>query len=144
MDGEVMYRRKPMKTARAETDGSDASESEHEGLEPGVMVLHTNGMRKIVLESNNAVVNSGAHMDAAEAEALKTAGRAGIPAPRLHDVSSNNDIVEIRMSYITGQTLKQLWPSMPADRKENTANQLGLILQHMQALKPPRTAQCIL
>lgn len=101
------------------------------------MILNKSGRRKIVLEPDGTVVKSGAQIRPAEAEALRVASSAGIPAPLLHGVFTKNGTVEIRVEYVPGQTLDKLWPAMSSEQKRSTATQLGQILEQMRELEPP-------
>ncbi|OAQ79569.1 phosphotransferase enzyme family domain-containing protein [Purpureocillium lilacinum] len=96
---------------------SDESESDEE-LEQGAIVLHQLFNRKVVLYPDNTVVKSGKRIAIGEADALKVAEAAGIPAPAVHDAHTDSDGVKhIRMSYIEGETLDKLWPDLPAEKK---------------------------
>ncbi|OAA36782.1 Protein kinase-like domain protein [Beauveria brongniartii RCEF 3172] len=128
---------KPKQITEVDADGSDASKAE-EGLEPGTKILLMGLLRKVVLlEPSNTVVKSGRCLDPAEADALKVANGANIPSPRLHSVLSQPHLLEIRMDYVPGQTLEELWPSMSTDEKKSAATQLRGIIQQMQAIEPP-------
>lgn len=99
--------------------------------------MYKSAARKVLLKPDKTVVKSGPHISPAEAEALKVASGAGIPAPLLRGVFSSNDAVEIHMTFLQGQTLEKLWPSMPDEQKTNTAQQLHDIVKRMRELEPP-------
>jgi len=92
----------------------------------GAVVLHKLFNRSVVLYPDNTVVKSGHRIMVGEAEALKTAARAGVPVPVVHEASTaSNGRVNIRMDYIPGESLEKLWPAMSADEKMNIAHQHG-------------------
>lgn len=94
--------------------------------------------RKVVLHTNETVVKSGKRIALGEAEALKVAALAGIPATRLLEVNTTPDSVQsIRMTYVPGQSLDKLWPSMTEDQKKDIAKQLRVIVEQMRSVPPP-------
>ena len=93
--------------------------------------------RKVVLYPDSTVVKSGKRIAMGEAEALKVAALVGIPAPRLLGTNSTTGRPEIRMSYIRGQTLESLCPSMTVDQKKDIARQLRIIVGLMRSVAPP-------
>ncbi|KAL3959469.1 hypothetical protein PCL_08917 [Purpureocillium lilacinum] len=104
----------------------------------GAIVLHQLFNRKVVLYPDNTVVKSGKRIAIGEADALKVAEAAGIPAPAVHDAHTDSDGVKhIRMSYIEGETLDKLWPDLPAEKKSGVARQLRVILEEMRSVTPP-------
>jgi hypothetical protein len=68
----------------------------------GAKILHKMFNRKVVLHSDGTVVKSGKRIAVGEAEALKVAALAGIPAPRVLEADTTPDGQYIRMSYIRG------------------------------------------
>ncbi|KAF7555699.1 hypothetical protein G7Z17_g1995 [Cylindrodendrum hubeiense] len=109
--GESLYTSKLRERRKAKGDArsSDESESETE-IEPAV----------------------------GEAEALRVAAHAEIPAPRLLDVCTTSEGQgHIRMDYIQGQPLDKLWPEMPAEQKKDIARQLRGIVEKMRSVAPP-------
>ncbi|KAJ6439313.1 hypothetical protein O9K51_07198 [Purpureocillium lavendulum] len=116
---------------------SDESEPEQE-LAPGATVLHALFNRKVVLHPDKTVVKSGKRIPIGEAEALKAAVAAGVPAPALHEAYTTADGENhIRMSYIEGETLHTLWPDMSAESRKDIALQLRDILKIMRSATPP-------
>ncbi|VUC25733.1 unnamed protein product [Clonostachys rosea] len=111
---------------------SDESEPE-EDLEAGAVVLHQLFNRKVVRYPDNTVVKSGPRIPLGEAEALKVAELAGIPAPRLRDMQADG----FRMTCIEGTTLHDLWPAMPHEQRKDIVLQLRAILTKMRSLEPP-------
>lgn len=134
-----MDRTKPANDEATVSDVRESAEYDGAAGQPqlGTVVLLQNPVHKVVLEQGNIVVKSGKHISPAEAAGLKVASEAGLPAPPLHSVTSTNGVVEIRMGYIQGRTLEELWPSMSADQKQDTAHQLRHIVEQMRALEPP-------
>ncbi|OAR01697.1 hypothetical protein LLEC1_07484 [Akanthomyces lecanii] len=127
---------KQKKTTSAEPNLSEASQSEDD-VEPGIIVLYKTAMRKVVLESGRTVLKIGRGVTPGEAEGLKVAAAAGIPAPRLHNMFKHDEEVGIRMDLVQGQSLDLLWPTMSTYEKKNIAEQLRGIIRQMRELKPP-------
>jgi aminoglycoside phosphotransferase (APT) family kinase protein len=103
----------------------------------GVIILHKLFNRKVVLHSDDTVVKSGKRIAIGEAEALKVAALAGIPAPRFLEAKTSPDGRSIRMSYVHGESLDTLWPSMTVDQKKDIASQLRIIIEQMRSVAPP-------
>jgi aminoglycoside phosphotransferase len=103
----------------------------------GAKILHKMFNRKVVLHSDGTVVKSGKRIAVGEAEALKVAALTGIPAPRVLEANTTPDGQYIRMSYIRGQSLDTLWPSMSVDQKKDIAGQLRIIVEKMRSVAPP-------
>ncbi|EGY14261.1 uncharacterized protein VDAG_05425 [Verticillium dahliae VdLs.17] len=137
--GESMYnaRLREMREAKGQAKSSDESESDDE-IEPGAVVLHKMFNRKVVLHPDNTVVKSGKRIPIGEAEALRVAAQAGIPAPYVHDVHTSSDGQgHIRMDYIQGQSLDKLWSDMAVEQKKNIARQLRGMVETMRSVVPP-------
>jgi len=65
--------------------------------------------RRVVLHADQTVVKSGERIALGEAEALKVAADAGLPAPRVCDMYFTPEGKAcIRMDYIKGQPLDKL------------------------------------
>ena len=104
----------------------------------GTVVLHKMFNRKVVLHPDNTVLKSGKRIAMGEAEALRVATHAGIPAPRVHDVYSTPDGQgHIRMDYVPGQPLDTVWPNLSAEQKKDIARQLREIVEKMRSVAPP-------
>lgn len=100
--------------------------------------MHKLFNRRVVLQPDNTVIKSGKRIAVGEAEALKIAARAGIPAPSVHDVhSASNGEGRIRMDYIEGQSLDKLWPDMCAVQRKEVTRQLREIVEKMRCVVPP-------
>ncbi|KAF4504035.1 hypothetical protein G6O67_008655 [Ophiocordyceps sinensis] len=137
--GESLYSAtlRERRKAKGQAESSDESESEDE-LEPGAVILHKLFNRRVVLQPDNTVIKSGKRIAVGEAEALKIAAHAGIPAPSVHDVHSTSDGEgRIRMDYIQGQSLDKLWPDMCAIQRKDVARQLREIVERMRSVAPP-------
>ncbi|QUC16612.1 uncharacterized protein UV8b_00853 [Ustilaginoidea virens] len=137
--GESLYSAalRERRKARGQAKSSDESESEDE-VEPGAVILHKLFNRRVVLQPDNTVIKSGRRIAVGEAEALKVASRAGIPAPSVHDVhTASNGESRIRMDYIEGQSLDKLWPDMCAAQRKDLARQLREIVEKMRSVVPP-------
>lgn len=94
--------------------------------------------RRVVLHADQTVVKSGKRIALGEAEALKVASRAGIPAPRIRDAYFTADSQGcIRIDYIKGQPLDTLWPDMSVQEKWNIALQLWELVEKMRSVAPP-------
>ncbi|KAH7125838.1 hypothetical protein EDB81DRAFT_910482 [Dactylonectria macrodidyma] len=123
--------------AKGQVRSSDELESEDE-IGPGCVVLHKTYNRKIILHPDNTVVKSGKHLAVGEAEALKAAAKAGVPAPHVRDVYTTPDGQgHIRMDYIQGQSLDALWLHMSAEEKKDVTQQLRLVVEKMRSVDPP-------
>ncbi|OHF03680.1 hypothetical protein CORC01_00999 [Colletotrichum orchidophilum] len=137
--GESLYNAKlrKMRKARGQARSSDESESE-DGLEPGAVVLHVMYNRKVVLHADKTVVKSGKRIALGEAEALKVAADAGIPAPCVRNVHTTSDGQgHISMDYIQGQSLDKLWPDMSVQQKKDIAQLLRKVVEKMRSMTPP-------
>lgn len=94
--------------------------------------------RKVVLHPDNTVVKSGKRIAMGEAEALRVAVHAGVPAPCVHDMHTTSDGQgRIRMDYVQGQPLDTLWPDMSVDQKKDIARQLREMVEKMRSVPPP-------
>lgn len=72
------------------------------------------------------------HLD--EKDALDVAADLYIPAPRVHEAGTTPDgIVSIRMDYIEGESLEDLWPTMPEEERRDICRQLREIIISMQS-----------
>uniref|UniRef100_A0A0B7KC47 Aminoglycoside phosphotransferase domain-containing protein n=1 Tax=Bionectria ochroleuca TaxID=29856 RepID=A0A0B7KC47_BIOOC len=129
-------RLREMRKAKGQARSSDESESEDEN-ESGVIILHKLFNRKVVLHSDDTVVKSGKRIAIGEAEALKVAALAGIPAPRFLEANTTPDGRSIRMSYVHGESPDTLWPSMTVNQKKDIASQLRIIIEQMRSVTPP-------
>ncbi|CAH0025933.1 unnamed protein product [Clonostachys rhizophaga] len=95
--------------------------------------------RKVVLHPDDTVVKFGKRIAIGEAEALKVAALAGIPTPLFLEVNTTPEGQSIRMSYVHGESLDTLWPSMTVDQKKDIARQLRVIVEQMRSVAPPAT-----
>lgn len=104
----------------------------------GAVVLHKMFNRKVILYSDSTVVKSGKRVAKGEADALRVAAQAGVPAPSVHRVHSTPDGQgHIRMDYIQGQRLDELWPDMSAEQNKDVVRQLRAIIEKMRSVAPP-------
>ncbi|OBT99623.1 hypothetical protein VE01_02838 [Pseudogymnoascus verrucosus] len=79
-------------------------------------------------------VKSGRKVHLKEKHALDLAAELNIPAPRVYEVSSAPDgIVSIRMDYIEGENLEELWPDMSEEDRQDICGQLREIISTMQS-----------
>ncbi|KAH7358429.1 kinase-like domain-containing protein [Plectosphaerella cucumerina] len=94
--------------------------------------------RKVVLHADGTVVKSRQRIALGEAEALKVAVRAGVPAPCVREVhGTSNGQGQIRMDYVQGQSLDKLWPGMSPEQRRDVAQQLRGIIEKMRSVTPP-------
>lgn len=94
--------------------------------------------RRVVLHADQTVVKSGKRIALGEAEALKVAADAGLPAPQVRNVYFTPDGQGcIRMDHIKGQLLDELWPDMSVEQKRNLARQLREVIKKMRSVAPP-------
>jgi aminoglycoside phosphotransferase (APT) family kinase protein len=90
------------------------------------------------LQADKTVVKAGKRIPSGEAEALKVAVNAGIPAPSVRDTCTTSDgEVRITMDYIQGETLEKLWPNMSVEEKKDIAQQIRQIVEKMRSITPP-------
>ncbi|KAL1867497.1 hypothetical protein Daus18300_006341 [Diaporthe australafricana] len=107
-------------------------------MENGAKVLHQMGQRRVLLQSDGAVTKEGSSVFLGEFEALSTAIKAGIPCPEPYGAQVVDDGRNvIRMSFVPGQKLDEIWPSMSEDEKQSIARQLGDIITELRALEAP-------
>lgn len=72
------------------------------------------------------------HLD--EKYALDLAAELNIPAPRVYEASTALDgIVSIRMDFVEGESLEDLWPTMSEEERQDICQQLREILVAMQS-----------
>lgn len=80
-------------------------------------------------------MKSGEDIKIEEIHALRLAERLQLPVPHVHEAQSTPDGgARIRMDYIPGDNLKEVWPSMIPDQKHDIAVQLRGIIDKMRSL----------
>jgi aminoglycoside phosphotransferase (APT) family kinase protein len=90
----------------------------------------------VKLHPDDTVVKSGRRIHLEEKDALDLAAELNIPAPRVHEASTAPDgIVSIRMDFIEGESLEELWPTMSEEERQDICRQLREILVAMQSAK---------
>ena len=89
----------------------------------GSVILHQLYRRKVVLRPDGIVVKSGDRITIGEAEALKVASQAGIPAPGVRKVIDKtvDDRQEIHMDCMPGDSLEKIWPDLFHDQRKDIA-----------------------
>lgn len=92
---------------------------------------------RVELHHDTVAVKRGVGVNVGEAEALRIAGAAGLPVPRVHAVAEFGNDKHIRMDFIPGQTLEQLWKGMDAREKGDIARQLRDIVVAIRSVPPP-------
>lgn len=92
---------------------------------------------RVELHPGNIAVKKAIGVFLGEADALRTAGMAGLPVPQVYGTGTSNGLNYIQMDFIPGQTLEQAWKDMTADRKSDVAKQLRDILTAMRSVPPP-------
>ncbi|KAI9748038.1 MAG: hypothetical protein M4579_007327 [Chaenotheca gracillima] len=86
---------------------------------------------------DNLFVKSGVHVEAAEVAALQMIQeRLQIPVPHMHDHTSSESALTIKMDFIEGRTLWEEWPETSADQKLDIVKQLKAIVNAMRSLEP--------
>ena len=60
----------------------------------------------------------------------------GLPVPRMHSHSASGSRITIKMDFVEGQTLAEVWPDMSPDQKSDIARQLRAIITTMRSLEP--------
>ncbi|KFY29718.1 hypothetical protein V494_08526 [Pseudogymnoascus sp. VKM F-4513 (FW-928)] len=114
---------KPSKEFLAQKDGSR-----------GTFLLHDFYGCSVTLLPDDTVVKSGEKVYLEEKEALDLAAELKIPAPRAYEASAAQDgAVSIRMDYIEGESLQDLWPDMSEEDRQDICKQLREIITTMQS-----------
>jgi aminoglycoside phosphotransferase (APT) family kinase protein len=100
---------------------------------PGVATIHSiHGGCKVQRHPGDIVVKSARGLHLGEAEALRVAAEAGLPVPRVHETGTPVDGVNyIKMDFIAGRTLENLWKEMSTQQKQDITRQLRDILTAM-------------
>ncbi|OBT63785.1 hypothetical protein VE03_06949 [Pseudogymnoascus sp. 23342-1-I1] len=84
---------------------------------------------------DQTVVKSGEDIKIEEIHALRLAEQLQLPVPHVHEAHSTPDGgTAIRMDYIPGENLKEVWPSMTPGQKNDIAIQLRDIIDKMRSL----------
>ncbi|OBT47178.1 hypothetical protein VE00_03455 [Pseudogymnoascus sp. WSF 3629] len=85
--------------------------------------------------NDQTVVKSGEAIKIEESHALRLAEQLHLPVPHVHEAQTTPDGgASIRMDYIPGDNLKDVWPSMTPDQKHDIAIQLRDIIDKMRSL----------
>ncbi|KIH91210.1 hypothetical protein SPBR_01904 [Sporothrix brasiliensis 5110] len=107
-------------------------------VEDDATLIHEFHGKLITLHPGNIVRKSSRAIGLHEADALRVASEAGLPAPRSHGTNVTPDgRNQIFMSYIEGQTLSAIWTELSTEEKRSYAKQLQQILKAMRAVPPP-------
>lgn len=93
------------------------------------------------------VVKSGTRIHLDEKDALDLAKELNVPAPRVHESSVTADgIVSIRMGYVEGENLEDIWADMSEEDRQDICRQLqeiiaaNLLSQRLVSLGPATAA----
>ena len=80
-------------------------------------------------------MKSGEDIKIEEIHALRLAEQLQLPVPHVHEAHSTPEgLASIRMDYIPGENLKEVWPSMTPEQKHDIAIQLRDIIDKMRSL----------
>jgi len=85
---------------------------------------------------DDTVVKSGRRVHLDERDALELAARLRLPVPRVHEFKQTADAeISIRMDFVEGRTLEEMWPDMSMEEKQAICQQLQGILQTMRSIQ---------
>ncbi|OBT72181.1 hypothetical protein VF21_10530 [Pseudogymnoascus sp. 05NY08] len=101
-----------------------------------IFLIHDFYGCNVKLHPDDIVVKSGTKVHLDERHALDLAAELNIPAPRVYEASTASDgIVSIRMDYIEGESLEELWPDMSEEDRQDICGQLREIISTMQSVE---------
>ena len=87
------------------------------------------------MQTDNIVLKSGRDVKLEEYNALRQAEELQLPVPHAYEANSmSNGGASIRMDYIPGESLKDVWPNMTSEQKHDIAIQLRGIIDKMRSL----------
>ncbi|KFY46198.1 hypothetical protein V495_02610 [Pseudogymnoascus sp. VKM F-4514 (FW-929)] len=90
----------------------------------------------VMVYPDDTVVKSGRKIHLDEKDALDLAAELNIPAPRAYGACTASDgVVSIRMDFIEGESLEDLWPNMSEIDRQDICRQLQKILTTMQSVE---------
>jgi aminoglycoside phosphotransferase (APT) family kinase protein len=88
----------------------------------------------VTRQLDGTVIKRGSRVQIDERSALELAAQHGLPVPHVYDAGENNGEAFIHMSFILGERLDLVWPSMTSEEKNNTCRQLRQILTTMRSI----------
>ncbi|OBT99510.1 hypothetical protein VE01_02801 [Pseudogymnoascus verrucosus] len=84
---------------------------------------------------DNTVIKSGEGIEIDEIHALRLAREHQLPVPEVYEAHPlPNRGASINMSYMPGETLEKVWPTMTPDQKHDIALQLRAIVDKMRSI----------
>ena len=110
-------------------------------LHEGCILLHKFFFRRVTLWPDNTVIKAGKHIRLQEVDALRVAAEAKLPVPRVYDFGTRPDGLNfIKMDYIDGKSLDNVWPTMDDDERKSITRQLRALVDQMRSVEaPPQT-----
>lgn len=106
-------------------------------LADDVSVIHRHFGRSVLLHPGNVAVKSGHGVTLEEAAVMCVAHEAGLPVPRVHSAETIDGTTHIRMDYIPGTPLQELWPYLTPQDKQHITAQVHDFLAKMRAIPFP-------
>ncbi|KAF7852725.1 hypothetical protein EAF04_010918 [Stromatinia cepivora] len=108
----------------------------------GTVILYQIENRTIKLLPDGLVIKSGPSIRFAEAAAMDLAAKHGLPVPRTHGVCESDKeagrrLGWIKMDFVEGKTLEEVWADLDDQEKINFCHQLRDILIKMRTIEPP-------
>lgn len=101
-----------------------------------MIILHELAGRS-VKRLNNIATKSGRGIHLDEFDALNLATQLRLPVPCPHEaLRISDDEVSIRMDFVEGRNLDDVWPNMSNDEKHEICSQLRDVLKAMRSAQP--------
>lgn len=101
----------------------------------GVLKL---GSSKLV-RNGQEVVKSGSRMFDEERRALQFASSLHVPVPALREASTSDESSMIRMDFVDGDCLEDIWTSLDGNQKQSIAEQIRDIVTRMRQATPTQS-----
>jgi hypothetical protein len=100
-------------------------------------------IRLINLADDNTLIKSGEGIEIDEIHALRLAREHQLPVPEVYEAHPlPNRGASINMSYMPGETLEKVWPTMTPDQKHDIALQLRAIVDKMRSIPSDDNTFC--
>jgi len=97
----------------------------------------------VVQTSENEVLKLGAYTSSREADMMRFVNEhlPSVPCPTVHSVDEyeqgSQPVMGVRMAYVPGQTLEEVWPTASAEEKTAYVTQLREIVQQLRQHTSP-------
>lgn len=101
-----------------------------------VVILHEMSGCRVTLHPGSVVVKEGRRVKMEEVQALKLAAQHELPVPRVHNSGRGETDGEnyIRMNYIAGRPLDEVWDTYTIEQKSSICRQLRDIITTMRSI----------